>query len=118
MDYPTVREGSANRRAGAASRWLDPRSEVSDFGTAIPQPDTRWRARDPDGLGLVAISGAMPALFGSGGVLPDLQAFTARETHEAGVTILLWLIGAHVALALWHHVVRRDATLKRMLGMG
>jgi cytochrome b561 len=36
--------------------------------------------------------------------------------HEQLVTLLLALLCIHVAAALWHHFVRRDATLKRMLG--
>jgi cytochrome b561 len=38
----------------------------------------------------------------------------AIEGHEFLAYALLILIGAHVAAALWHHVVLRDATLKRM----
>ena len=26
-----------------------------------------------------------------------------------------WVIGAHIVAALWHHLFRRDDTLKRML---
>ena len=38
----------------------------------------------------------------------------AIGTHEFLAYALLALIGAHVAAALWHHLVLRDATLKRM----
>ena len=38
----------------------------------------------------------------------------AIEGHEFLAYTLLTLIGAHAAAALWHHVVLRDATLKRM----
>lgn len=36
--------------------------------------------------------------------------------HQQLVTVLLVLLCIHVAAALWHHFLRRDATLKRMLG--
>ena len=36
--------------------------------------------------------------------------------HNQLVTLLLVLVCIHVAAALWHHVYRRDTTLKRMLG--
>jgi cytochrome b561 len=38
----------------------------------------------------------------------------AIGTHEFLAYALLALIGVHVAAALWHHLVLRDATLKRM----
>ena len=38
----------------------------------------------------------------------------AISTHEFLAYALLALIGLHVAAALWHHLVLRDATLKRM----
>jgi cytochrome b561 len=60
------------------------------------------------------------ALFLWGVRLPSLifkdQYFSrvAIGTHEFLAYAMLTLIGAHVAAALWHHVVLRDATLKRM----
>jgi cytochrome b561 len=57
-------------------------------------------------------------LFGQN--LPSLifkdQYFSrvAIGTHEFLAYALLALIGLHVAAALWHHLVLRDATLKRM----
>lgn len=35
--------------------------------------------------------------------------------HRVVWVVLLSLIALHVAAALWHHLVRRDATLRRML---
>jgi cytochrome b561 len=37
-----------------------------------------------------------------------------RESHEFLAYTLLALIAAHAAAALWHHLVLRDATLRRM----
>jgi cytochrome b561 len=52
--------------------------------------------------------------------LPSLifkDAYFSRVTiaaHEFLAYALLAMIGAHVAAALWHHMVLRDATLRRM----
>ena len=53
--------------------------------------------------------------------LPDLVAPGTGWAHEAGdihgtaMWALLWLLGLHAAAALYHHLVRRDGTLRRML---
>jgi len=38
-----------------------------------------------------------------------------EETHEMGATILLVLVGLHVAAALYHHFILKDGVLRRML---
>lgn len=42
-------------------------------------------------------------------------AETFEELHELGGKVGYFLIGLHAAAALYHHYVRRDDTLKRML---
>lgn len=54
---------------------------------------------------------ALPALLP---VNKDL-AETLEELHGTIGEVFYWVIGAHIAAALWHHWVRRDDTLKRML---
>ena len=39
----------------------------------------------------------------------------AKEVHETGGTVGYFLIGLHVAAALFHHYFVRDNTLRRML---
>lgn len=39
----------------------------------------------------------------------------AGDIHSTVMWILLWLIGLHVAAALYHHVFRHDDTLRRMM---
>lgn len=71
-------------------------------------------------LGWVYTNARGHALFLFGVRLPSLifkdQYFSrvAIAGHEFLAYTLLTLIGAHVAAALWHHLVLRDATLKRM----
>lgn len=48
------------------------------------------------------------------GKSPDI-AFTLSAIHEWSAWILLALFALHFAAALFHHVIRRDGTLYRML---
>ena len=43
-------------------------------------------------------------------------AESAEAVHEIGANVLLGLLALHVGAALKHHLVDRDATLRRMLG--
>ena len=54
---------------------------------------------------------SLPAL------LPENEnlAHTLEDLHGSIGEAFYWVIGAHVLAALWHHLVRRDDTLKRML---
>lgn len=73
---------------GLATMWSD--------GTAMRIPFTRI---------------AVPAL------LPEDQALARvlEDLHGALGEVFYWVIGLHVLAALWHHVLRRDDTLRRML---
>ncbi len=42
-------------------------------------------------------------------------ALTAGDIHKVAMWTLLALIGVHVAAALYHHFVRQDRVLQRML---
>ena len=53
-------------------------------------------------------------------VLPEelfapAPAGTLREQLRSIGQAFYWVIGAHIVAALWHHLFRRDDTLKRML---
>jgi cytochrome b561 len=54
---------------------------------------------------------SLPALIG-----PD-KALAERfeDLHKLGATLGYWLIGLHAAAGLYHHYLRRDDTLRRML---
>ena len=64
-------------------------------GKAMPIPFTRW---------------AVPPLLAMGGGGELLE-----ELHETVGTIFYAIIGVHVLASFWHHFVRRDAVLRRML---
>lgn len=42
-------------------------------------------------------------------------ALTAGDVHATAMWVLLALVAMHATAALYHHVVRRDGTLRRML---
>lgn len=54
---------------------------------------------------------ALPAL------LPENRALahTLEDLHGTVGDVFYWVIGLHIVAALWHHLVRRDDTLRRML---
>ena len=54
---------------------------------------------------------ALPALLPEN---TDL-AHTLEDLHGSIGEAFYWVIGAHVLAALWHHLMRRDDTLRRML---
>ncbi|HEU4671048.1 MAG TPA: cytochrome b [Dyella sp.] len=74
-------------------------------------------------LGILAVNyaGEKVTLPWPGASLPALVQADPRarefveELHESLGEIFYWVIGLHVAAALWHHVMRRDNTLRRML---
>ncbi|MGA0586561.1 cytochrome b [Dyella sp. KRB-257] len=74
-------------------------------------------------LGILSVNyaGEAVTLPWSGVALPMLvhadpgAREVAEELHESLGEIFYWVIGLHVAAALWHHVVKRDNTLRRML---
>ena len=72
-------------------------------------------------IGYVVASarGQDPVLFGVGlpaAVRRDRAlARTTRELHETLSWVLVAIVAAHAAAALWHHYVARDEVLRRML---
>lgn len=54
---------------------------------------------------------AVPALL----PLNRPLATTLEDLHGSIGSFFYWVIGIHVLAALWHHLVRQDDTLKRML---
>lgn len=49
-------------------------------------------------------------------VVPDKElAHSVKELHELAANAILIVAGLHAAAALWHHYVRRDDVLRRMM---
>jgi cytochrome b561 len=77
----------------------------------VAMPLAGWLLMSAEG-NIVSFYGLpLPAL-----IAPD-KAFAENleDWHEIGATIGYWLVGLHAAAALYHHYVRRDDTLRRML---
>ena len=62
----------------------------------------------------MALSGAVPIIFGQGGTLPDFWIYMPRVPHGIGARLLLILLILHAGAALYHHFISRDGLLKRM----
>lgn len=76
----------------------------------IGLPLTGWYAASRMGVP-VSIGGyTLPSLTAPVQGAPGWIA----EIHETGGTLILVLAGLHVLIALWHHLVLHDGTLRRM----
>ncbi|APQ11823.1 cytochrome B561 [Pseudomonas oryzihabitans] len=65
-------------------------------------------------IGAVKIPSSTWALPSPFAVNPEL-AKSLKGVHVWLGQAFYWVIGLHVLAALWHHLIRRDDTLKRML---
>jgi cytochrome b561 len=66
------------------------------------------------GVGMLALSGAAPVIFGGSGALPDFWSYRPRFPHGIGARLLVALLILHVGAALYHQFVRRDGLIRRM----
>ena len=67
------------------------------------------------GVGMMVLSGAVPIVFGTDAAsLPDFWRYPPRVPHGLGARLMVALLAFHVAAALYHHYVRRDASLRRI----
>lgn len=70
------------------------------------------------GIGMIALSGAGPILFGgSSQPLPNFWDYAPRAPHGLASFVMLGLVAVHVGAALYHQFIRRDRLLARM-GIG
>jgi cytochrome b561 len=74
-------------------------------------------------LGLITlqVGGKPVSLFGFT-VVPSFMSTPDRDLshqfekiHGTIGTIFYWVIGLHILAALWHHFIRKDNTLRRMI---
>jgi cytochrome b561 len=68
------------------------------------------------GIATLVLSGALPAIV-AGTALPDFAEVVPRLAHGIMSKLLLGLLAAHIAAALYHQFIRRDRLLGRM-GLG
>jgi len=101
----------------AVSAWERAAARLSHFGLyvlmfAVPLSGWLMNSAKNVPLSLYRLI-PWPALIGPNESLgEDLE-----EWHEGLVATILVLLLIHAAAALWHHFVRKDKVLRRMLGM-
>ncbi|WP_421782030.1 cytochrome b [Kiloniella litopenaei] len=67
------------------------------------------------GLGMFVLSGAGVVIFGgTGEALPDFTLYPPRVPHGIGARLMAILFILHAGAALYHHFIKRDATIRRM----
>lgn len=67
------------------------------------------------GMAMMVLSGAGEIVFGGAtGPLPDFHDYLPRIPHGIGSKLLLALVIIHIAAAIYHQVILKDGTLKRM----
>lgn len=77
----------------------------------LGMPLIGWLLLSAEGAAIPFWGLSLPALVGPD---PDF-AHTLEDLHELGATAGYVLIGLHAAAGLYHHYLRRDNTLRRML---
>ena len=81
------------------------------YGLMIGLPLLGWLTLSAAGKPIPFFGLELPALLS-----PDKNlAGDIKEIHETVAELGYWLIGLHAAAALFHHYVRRDDVLRRML---
>jgi cytochrome b561 len=84
---------------------------VALYVLMIAMPLAGWLILSSGGKPIPFFGLQLPALVGENKGLAD----AIKEIHEIGGTIGYYLIGLHAAAALFHHYIKRDNTLTRML---
>ena len=81
------------------------------YALMIGLPILGWLTLSAKGTPVPFFGAELPALVGKS---KDLAKWF-KDIHEATATAGYFLVGLHAAAALYHHYVRRDNTLRRML---
>jgi len=95
------------------SPWLDLAAKIGHtvlYLFLIALPLSGWYAASRLGVEVSFFGIALPSLAAPVQGPPGALA----ELHETGGTVILWLAGLHALMALWHQLVLRDGTLRRM----
>lgn len=91
--------------------WLSRLLHVALYAFMVVMPLTGWLMLGAKGATVPFWGFTLPSLSG-----PDrAMAGGLEEVHEALATVGYVLIGLHAAAALFHHYIRRDDTLRRIL---
>lgn len=80
------------------------------YAVMLGMPLVGWALLSAGGEPIPFFGLALPPLVGA----DDALAETLEEIHETGATVAYFLLGAHVAAALYHHYIARDNTFTRI----
>ena len=97
-----------------AAKWQTVLAVVVEFALyalMIVLPLLGWLTLSAEGKAIPFFGLQLPALIAQN----EQLAHRTEELHETLATVGYFLIGMHAAAALFHHYVRRDNTLDRML---
>jgi len=95
----------------ASQEMLAKLAHVALYALMIGMPLAGWLLLSASGKPIPFFGLELPALIGKNKEL----AGQIKEVHEFVGTLGYFLIGAHAAAALFHHYIKRDNTLLRML---
>jgi cytochrome b561 len=84
---------------------------IALYALMIGMPIAGWLLLSAEGKAIPFFGLQLPALVTENKALAE----AVEEIHEIGGTIGYFLVGLHAGAALFHHYVKRDNTLTRML---
>ena len=90
----------------AAARW----GHIILYVLLVAVPLSGWYVMSRIGVSLSIFGVRLPALT----YAVEGSAGPVAELHQVAGNVLLILAGLHAAMALWHHLIRRDGTLRRI----
>jgi len=96
---------------GGLQKLLARGAHLALYVLMIGMPVIGWLILSAEGKPVPFFGLELPPLIG-----PDeARAEAIEDFHKTAGTVGYWLIGLHAAAALYHHYIRRDDTLVRML---
>lgn len=104
--HPQPPQLTGNALIDAGARW----GHILLYALLAAVPLSGWYAMSRIGVSLSFLGFRLPVLTRS---VAD-SAGVIGELHQIAGNAILILAGLHAAMALWHHFVRRDGTLRRM----
>jgi cytochrome b561 len=95
-------------------RWQDLAAKAVQallYLLMIAMPLLGWLILSTSGKPIPFYGWQLPALIAENKGLAE----TVKEIHEAGASVIYFLVGTHALAAMYHHYFLRDNTLRRML---
>jgi cytochrome b561 len=81
------------------------------YGLLIATPLAGFLLAQSEGKSLIFLGMQVPVLIAKNHAFAE----SVEELHELFGNLMIWIAALHAAAALYHHFVRKDDTLRRML---